>query len=43
MEDITHAIHLSKKGSHFNTMEKFYIYKETKMDNQLNDKKHSVI
>ena len=31
-------IHLSKRGSHLNTMEKFYIYKETKMDNQSNDK-----
>jgi hypothetical protein len=28
-------IHLSKKGSHPNITEKFYIYKETKMDNQL--------
>ena len=38
MEDIMSASHLGRKRSHFNTMEKFYIYKETKMDNQLNDK-----
>jgi hypothetical protein len=37
MEDIMNASHLSRIRSHFNTMEKFYIYKETKMDNQLND------
>jgi hypothetical protein len=42
MENIMKAIYLSKKGSHLSTMEKFYIYKETKIDNQLNDK-HSVI
>jgi hypothetical protein len=38
MEDIMNVIHLRKKGSHLNTMEKFCIYTETKMDNRLNDK-----
>jgi hypothetical protein len=35
MEDIRNIIHLRNKGSHLNTKEKFY--KETKMDNRLND------
>jgi hypothetical protein len=38
MEDIMNIFHLSKKGSYLNTMKKFYVYKETKMDNQLNGK-----
>jgi hypothetical protein len=33
---------LRQKGKHLDTMEKFYIYRETKDNNQLNDK-HTVI
>jgi hypothetical protein len=38
MENILNVICLSKKGSHLSTVEKLYIYKETKVGNQLNDK-----
>ena len=30
--------HITNKVKMLNTMEKLYIYKETKIDNQLNDK-----
>jgi endo-alpha-1,4-polygalactosaminidase (GH114 family) len=33
---------LGKKGKHIDTIEKFYIYQETKKNNQTNDK-HIVI
>ena len=38
MESITDILHITNKGKMLNTMDKFYIYKETKIDNQLNDK-----
>ena len=31
-------MNITNKGKMLNTMEKFYIYKETKIDKQLNDK-----
>jgi endo-alpha-1,4-polygalactosaminidase (GH114 family) len=33
---------LGKKGKHLDTIEKFYIYQETKKNNQINDK-HTVL
>ena len=39
MEDIMEIIHKEKKGKMMNTIENFYIYKETKIENQINDKK----
>ena len=38
MESITDIIYITNKNKMLNTMEKFYIYIETKTDNQLNDK-----
>jgi hypothetical protein len=38
IEDVMNVIYLSKKDSHLNTMQKFYICGGTKIDNQLNDK-----
>ena len=35
---IMDIIHVTNRGKVLNTMEKLYIYKETKIDNQLNDK-----
>jgi hypothetical protein len=32
------AIHITKKGKMLKTMEKFYIHKEARIDNQINDK-----
>ena len=31
-------LHVTKKGEMMNTLERFYIYNETKLDNQINDK-----
>jgi len=31
-------IHVTKKGRMLNTLESFHIYKETKAENQINDK-----
>jgi hypothetical protein len=38
MENIMDGIHITGKGKIMNTMEKYYIYKEMKPDNQINDK-----
>jgi hypothetical protein len=46
MENIMHVVHLTNKGKMMNTLEKFYIYRETERDrerdreanNQINDK-----
>ena len=32
------VVYITNKGIHMNTMEKFYICKETKLDTQINDK-----
>ena len=32
------TIHITSKGRLMNTMKKFYIFRETKLDNQINDK-----
>jgi hypothetical protein len=37
INDCMKVIHQINKGSMLNTLEKFYIYKETKINNQLND------
>ena len=45
MEDVMKILHI-KKGKKMNTLEKFYIYKETKAYNQINDKvifRHNII
>jgi len=38
MENIMDIIHITNKGKMMNTLERFYIYKETKSNNQINDK-----
>jgi hypothetical protein len=38
MEDIMDVIHISRKGRMMNALESFHIYKETKNNNQINDK-----
>ena len=38
MENIMQIIHFNKKGARMDTVEKFYIYKETMKGNQLNEK-----
>jgi len=38
IENIMGLIHTTSKGKMLDTMEKFYIYRETQMNNQLNDK-----
>jgi len=38
MNEIMEVIHIKKKGKMLNTLEKFYIYKETKLGKQINDK-----
>jgi len=38
MEDIMEIIHGTKKGGIMNTLEKFRVYNEIKLDNQINDK-----
>jgi hypothetical protein len=37
MENIMDITHITNKGQRLNTMEKFYIYKETRIDKQIND------
>jgi len=32
------VLHITGKGQMMNTIEKYYIYRETKMNNQINDK-----
>jgi hypothetical protein len=38
MHDIMDVIHITKKGRMMDTLEKFYIFWETKLNNQINDK-----
>jgi hypothetical protein len=38
MEDILEILHTTKQGGMTNTLERFHIYNETKLDNQINDK-----
>jgi hypothetical protein len=38
MENIMETTHTTKKGKLMDTMEKFYIYRETKINNQINHK-----
>ena len=38
MEDVTKIIHITEKGRMSNTLESFHIYKETKAENQINDR-----
>jgi hypothetical protein len=38
MENIMDVIHVTGKGKMMNTMERYYIYRETKLYNQIKDK-----
>jgi hypothetical protein len=38
MNEIMEVTQVAKKGRMFNTLEKFYIYRETKHGNQINEK-----
>jgi hypothetical protein len=38
MENIMHIMHIATKGKMMDTLEKFYIYRETEANNQINDK-----
>jgi len=38
MEGIMEVVHIKKKSKMLDTLEKFYIYRETKLSNQINDK-----
>ena len=38
MDEIMKVIHIARKGRMLNTLESFHIYKETKAENQINDK-----
>jgi len=38
MGDIMEILHITKKGSMMNTLERFHIYNITRLDNQINDK-----
>jgi hypothetical protein len=38
MENIIVILHISNKGKVLNTLEIFHIYKETKLDNEINNK-----
>jgi len=38
MGNIMNVLHITDKGQKMNTIEKYYIYRETKIDNQINDK-----
>jgi hypothetical protein len=38
MEDIMDVFHITNKGKMTDTLERFYIYKETKSNNEINDK-----
>jgi hypothetical protein len=42
MDKIMDPIYITKKGGLLNALEKYYIYKETQKDNQINDK-HTII
>jgi hypothetical protein len=38
MQDIMDVVHITRKGRMMDTLEKFYIFQETKLNNQINDK-----
>jgi hypothetical protein len=38
MESIIHIVHVTIKSKMLDTLEKFYIYRETEAKNQINDK-----
>jgi hypothetical protein len=38
MESIMETIHITNKGQMMDTLERFYIFRETKLNNQINDK-----
>jgi len=38
MEDIVEILHITSKGDIMNTTDRFHIYSEVKLDNQINDK-----
>jgi len=38
MNEIMNVIHYARNGKMLDTLEKFYIYRETKNGNQINDK-----
>jgi len=38
MEGVTELLHITKKGSMMNTLERFRIDNVTRLDNQINDK-----
>jgi hypothetical protein len=38
MQDIMDVVHITRKGRMMETLEKFYIFRETKLNNQINDK-----
>jgi hypothetical protein len=38
MEDIMEILHITKKESMMNTLERFHIYNVTRLENQINDK-----
>ena len=38
IDNIMEILHITKKGRTMDTIEKYYIYKETKNGNQINDK-----
>jgi hypothetical protein len=38
MEEIMETVHITNKGPMMDTLEKFYIFCETKLNNQINDK-----
>jgi len=37
MEDIMEILHTTKQGSMMNALERFHIFNETELDNQIND------
>jgi hypothetical protein len=37
LENITDIVHISNKGQMMDTIEKYYIYQKTKLNNQIND------
>jgi hypothetical protein len=38
IEDIMSTVYITNKGRLMDTLEKYYIFRKTKMDNQINDK-----
>ena len=38
MEEIMDIVHVTNKGKMMDTLERYYIYRETKSNNQINDK-----